>query len=94
MERLRNRELISVSRLAFLLILYPPQNRDNIIVYLKDEFQELKAKTDREKCYIKNHTDLQVHQTQKKCSNAENGLNKEIEVSSSPQPLLKSTCSL
>lgn len=93
-ERLRNRELISVSRLAFLLILYPPQNRDNIIVYLKDEFQELKAKTDREKCYIKNHTDLQVHQTQKKCSNAENGLNKEIEVSSSPQPLLKSTCSL
>uniref|UniRef100_A0A8B9ZFS1 Dynein regulatory complex protein 9 n=1 Tax=Anas platyrhynchos TaxID=8839 RepID=A0A8B9ZFS1_ANAPL len=55
------------------------QNRDNTILYLKEELQELKAKTDMEKCYVKKHTDLQVHQTQKKCSNAENGLNKEIE---------------
>nr|XP_013050450.2 dynein regulatory complex protein 9 isoform X1 [Anser cygnoides]XP_047932801.1 dynein regulatory complex protein 9 isoform X1 [Anser cygnoides]XP_047932802.1 dynein regulatory complex protein 9 isoform X1 [Anser cygnoides] len=55
------------------------QNRDNMIVCLKDEFQEMKAKTDMEKRYIKKSTDLQVHQTQKKCSNAENGLNKEIE---------------
>nr|XP_038039555.1 dynein regulatory complex protein 9 isoform X2 [Anas platyrhynchos] len=55
------------------------QNRDNTILYLKEELQELKAKTDMEKCYVKKHTDLQVHQTQKKCCNAENGLNKEIE---------------
>ncbi|NXI71208.1 DRC9 protein, partial [Anseranas semipalmata] len=54
------------------------QNRDNMIVYLKDELQELKAKTDMENCYMKKSTDLQVHQTQKKCSNAENGLNEEI----------------
>uniref|UniRef100_A0A8B9I4J7 IQ motif containing G n=1 Tax=Anser brachyrhynchus TaxID=132585 RepID=A0A8B9I4J7_9AVES len=60
------------------------QNRDNMIVCLKDEFQEMKAKIDMKKRYIKKSTDLQVHQTQKKCSNAENGLNKEIEVSSSP----------
>lgn len=65
-----------------------------MIVCLKDEFQEMKAKIDMKKRYIKKSTDLQVHQTQKKCSNAENGLNKEIEVSSSPQPLLKSICSL
>ncbi|NXK52971.1 DRC9 protein, partial [Chauna torquata] len=55
------------------------QNRDNMIVYLKDELQELKAKTDMESRYMKKSIDLQVHQTQKKCSNAENRLNKEIE---------------
>ncbi|XP_069648574.1 dynein regulatory complex protein 9 isoform X2 [Haliaeetus albicilla] len=55
------------------------QNRDNMIVYLKDELQEMKAKTDMESCYMKKSTDLQVHQTQKKCSNAENVLHKEIQ---------------
>ncbi|XP_075363191.1 dynein regulatory complex protein 9 isoform X3 [Mycteria americana] len=55
------------------------QNRDNMIVYLKDELQEVKAKTNMESCYMKKSTDLQVHQTQKKCSNAENVLDKEIQ---------------
>ncbi|XP_076197288.1 dynein regulatory complex protein 9 [Aptenodytes patagonicus] len=55
------------------------QNRDNMIVYLKDELQEMKAKTNMEICYMKKSTDLQVHQTQKKCSNAENVLDKEIQ---------------
>ncbi|KAF1517734.1 Dynein regulatory complex protein 9, partial [Eudyptula minor] len=55
------------------------QNRDNMIVYLKDKLQEMKAKTNMEICYMKKSTDLQVHQTQKKCSNAENVLEKEIQ---------------
>ncbi|KAF1400890.1 Dynein regulatory complex protein 9, partial [Spheniscus magellanicus] len=55
------------------------QNRDNMIVYLKDKLQEMKAKTNMEICYMKKSTDLQVHQTQKKCSNAENVLDKEIQ---------------
>ncbi|NXF50379.1 DRC9 protein, partial [Oceanites oceanicus] len=55
------------------------QNRDNMIVYLRDELQEMKAKTNMESCYMKKSTDLQVHQTQKKCSNAENVLDKEIQ---------------
>ncbi|NXQ79849.1 DRC9 protein, partial [Nyctibius grandis] len=55
------------------------QNRDNMIAYLKDEFREMKAKTDMERCYMKKSTDLQVHQTQKKCSNTENVLDKKIQ---------------
>ncbi|XP_075617477.1 dynein regulatory complex protein 9 isoform X3 [Balearica regulorum gibbericeps] len=55
------------------------QNRDNMIAFLKDELQETKAKTNMESCYMKNSTDLQVHQTQKKCSNAEHLLDKEIQ---------------
>jgi len=60
-----------------------------MIVYLKDELKEMKAKTDMERCYVKKSTDLQVHQTQKQCSNAENVLDKEIQVSPSPRPLLE-----
>ncbi|XP_009466777.1 PREDICTED: IQ domain-containing protein G [Nipponia nippon] len=55
------------------------QHRDEMIAYLKDELQEMKAKTNMESCYMKKSTDLQVHQTQKKCSNAENVLDKEIQ---------------
>ncbi|NXX59617.1 DRC9 protein, partial [Scopus umbretta] len=55
------------------------QNQDNMIVYLQDELQEMKAKTNMESCYMKKSTDLQVHQTQKKCSDAENALEKEIQ---------------
>nr|XP_009929549.1 PREDICTED: IQ domain-containing protein G [Opisthocomus hoazin] len=55
------------------------QDRDSMIVYLKDELKEMKAKTDMERCYVKKSTDLQVHQTQKQCSNAENVLDKEIQ---------------
>ncbi|XP_068020021.1 dynein regulatory complex protein 9 isoform X2 [Melanerpes formicivorus] len=55
------------------------QNRDDMIANLKDELQEMKAKTDRESSYAKKSTDVQVHQTQKKCSNTENILEKEIQ---------------
>ncbi|OXB62083.1 hypothetical protein ASZ78_010488 [Callipepla squamata] len=54
------------------------QNRDNVILYLKNELQEMEAKTAMQHCYVKKSTDLQVHQTQKKCSNAEDRLNKEV----------------
>ncbi|NXX12692.1 DRC9 protein, partial [Podargus strigoides] len=55
------------------------QNRDSMIAYLNDKFQETNAKMDMESCYTKKSTDIQVQQTQKKCSNAENILNKEIQ---------------
>ncbi|NXT46794.1 DRC9 protein, partial [Pluvianellus socialis] len=55
------------------------QNRDNMIANLKDELQEMTAKVNMECCYMKKSTDLQVHQTQKKCSNAENALDEEIQ---------------
>ncbi|XP_021250748.1 IQ domain-containing protein G isoform X2 [Numida meleagris] len=55
------------------------QNRDNVILYLKNELQQLEAKAAMEHRYVKKSTDLQVHQAQKKCSNAENRLSKEIE---------------
>ncbi|NWU99079.1 DRC9 protein, partial [Upupa epops] len=55
------------------------QNRDSMIAYLKDKLQEIKAKADTDCCYMKKRTELQVHQTQKKCDNEKNVLNKEIE---------------
>uniref|UniRef100_G1N7P9 Dynein regulatory complex protein 9 n=1 Tax=Meleagris gallopavo TaxID=9103 RepID=G1N7P9_MELGA len=55
------------------------QNRDKVILCLKNELQQMEAKADMEHRYMKKRTDLQVHQVQKKCSNAENRLNKEIE---------------
>ncbi|XP_069720798.1 dynein regulatory complex protein 9 isoform X2 [Phaenicophaeus curvirostris] len=55
------------------------QNRDDMIAYLKDELQEMKAKTDMERRYMKKSTDIQVYQTQKKCRNAEDVLDKEIQ---------------
>ncbi|NXN68460.1 DRC9 protein, partial [Himantopus himantopus] len=55
------------------------QNRDDMIAYLKDKLQEMKAKMNVESCYMKKSTDLQVHQTQKKCNNAENVLDEEIQ---------------
>uniref|UniRef100_A0A8C0GBK8 IQ motif containing G n=1 Tax=Chelonoidis abingdonii TaxID=106734 RepID=A0A8C0GBK8_CHEAB len=57
------------------------QNRNEMIAYLKDQLQEMKAKTDMESRYVKKDTELQVYQTQKKCSNAESDLFNEIEVS-------------
>ncbi|KFP87764.1 PREDICTED: IQ domain-containing protein G [Acanthisitta chloris] len=55
------------------------QNRDKIIDCLKEEFQEMKAKLDIECWYVKKSTDLQVHQTQKKCRNTESILDEEIQ---------------
>ncbi|KAJ7421246.1 IQ domain-containing protein G [Pitangus sulphuratus] len=55
------------------------QNRDKIIDRLKEKLQEKTAKLDTESSYVKKDTDLQIHQTQKKCSKEENALNKEIQ---------------
>ncbi|KFQ56168.1 IQ domain-containing protein G, partial [Nestor notabilis] len=55
------------------------KSRDAMILYLKDELQEMKAKMSMESSYVKKSTDLQFHEIQKKCSNAENVLDKEIQ---------------
>lgn len=55
-----------------------------MILNLKDELQEIKAKVNMESSYVKKSTDLQVHEAQKRCNNAENILDKEIQVSPSP----------
>ncbi|XP_037764725.1 dynein regulatory complex protein 9 isoform X2 [Chelonia mydas] len=55
------------------------QNRNEMIAYLKDQLHEMKAKTDMESRYVKKDTELQIYQTQKKCSNAESDLLNEIE---------------
>ncbi|XP_032081713.1 dynein regulatory complex protein 9 [Thamnophis elegans] len=58
---------------------YELQNRNEMIAYLKDQLQEMKAKTDMENRYVKKDTDLQVAQAQKKCFGTENDLQNEIE---------------
>ncbi|XP_062987824.1 dynein regulatory complex protein 9 [Elgaria multicarinata webbii] len=58
---------------------YELQNRGEMVAYLKDQLQEMKAKTDMENRYVKKDTELQVAQVQKKCSGAENDLQNEIE---------------
>uniref|UniRef100_A0A8C5RUP5 Dynein regulatory complex protein 9 n=1 Tax=Laticauda laticaudata TaxID=8630 RepID=A0A8C5RUP5_LATLA len=58
---------------------YELQNRNEMIAYLKDQLQEMKAKTDMENRYVKKNTDLQVAQVQKKCFATENDLQNEIE---------------
>ncbi|NWS76324.1 DRC9 protein, partial [Crotophaga sulcirostris] len=55
------------------------QNRDDTIAYLKDKLEEMKVRMDMESRYMKKSTDLQIYQTQKKCSNAESVLDKEIQ---------------
>ncbi|XP_061493548.1 dynein regulatory complex protein 9 isoform X1 [Rhineura floridana] len=58
---------------------YELQNRNEMIAYLKDQLQEMKAKTDMENRYVKKDTELQVAQMQKKCFGAENDQQNEIE---------------
>ncbi|NXP91588.1 DRC9 protein, partial [Passerina amoena] len=55
------------------------QSRDAVIDRLKDKLQEITAKVDTESNYLKKNTDLQIQLTQKKCSSAENALEKEIQ---------------
>ncbi|KAI1235909.1 IQ domain-containing protein G [Lamprotornis superbus] len=55
------------------------QNRDEAIDRLKDKLQENTAKWNTESYYMKRNTDLQIHLTQRKCSNAEIALEKEIQ---------------
>ncbi|CAI9175604.1 unnamed protein product [Rangifer tarandus platyrhynchus] len=55
------------------------QNRNEYIAHLKDQLQEMKAKTNMENRYMKRNTELQISQTQKKCSKTEERLLEEIE---------------
>ncbi|XP_076974186.1 dynein regulatory complex protein 9 isoform X3 [Tamandua tetradactyla] len=55
------------------------QSRNEYIAHLKDQLQEMKAKTNMEIRYMKRNTDLQISQTQKKCNKTEELLLDEIE---------------
>ncbi|XP_075717965.1 dynein regulatory complex protein 9 isoform X1 [Rhinoderma darwinii] len=55
------------------------QNRTELIAHLKDQLQEMKAKTSIEGKYVKKDTELQVSQTQKKCNIAESDLQLELQ---------------
>ncbi|XP_022423632.1 dynein regulatory complex protein 9 [Delphinapterus leucas] len=55
------------------------QSRHEYIAHLKDQLQEMKAKTNMENRYMKRNAELQISQTQKKCSKTEELLLEEIE---------------
>lgn len=55
------------------------QRRNEYIAHLKDQLQEMKAKTNLENLYMKRNTELQISQTQKKCHKTEELLFEEIE---------------
>ncbi|XP_038606316.1 dynein regulatory complex protein 9 isoform X2 [Tachyglossus aculeatus] len=55
------------------------QSQKEHIAYLKDQLQEMKAKTNMESRYVKKTTELQIVQTQNKCDRAEENLLDEIE---------------
>ncbi|XP_056421547.1 dynein regulatory complex protein 9 isoform X1 [Hyla sarda] len=55
------------------------QSRTELIAHLKDQLQEMKAKTGMEGKYVKKDTELQVSQTQKKCSIGESNLQMELQ---------------
>ncbi|XP_045857428.1 dynein regulatory complex protein 9 isoform X2 [Meles meles] len=55
------------------------QSRNEYIAHLRDQLQEMKAKTNMENRYMKRNTELQISQTQKKCNRAEELLLEEIE---------------
>nr|XP_055171896.1 dynein regulatory complex protein 9 isoform X2 [Nyctereutes procyonoides] len=55
------------------------QSQNEYVAHLKDQLQEMKAKTNMENRYMKRNTDLQISQTQKKCNRTEELLLEEIE---------------
>ncbi|XP_006869441.1 PREDICTED: IQ domain-containing protein G [Chrysochloris asiatica] len=55
------------------------QSQNEYIAHLKDQLQEVKAKTNMESCYMKKNTELCISQTHKKCNKAEELLLDEIE---------------
>lgn len=55
------------------------QDRNEMIAHLKDQLQEMKAKTNMEGKYSKKCTEVRVAQTQKKCSIEEKNMKDEIE---------------
>ncbi|XP_058282109.1 dynein regulatory complex protein 9 isoform X2 [Hylobates moloch] len=55
------------------------QSQKEYIANLKDQLQEMKAKSNLENRYMKTNTELQISQTQKKCNRTEELLLEEIE---------------
>ncbi|XP_023584447.1 dynein regulatory complex protein 9 [Trichechus manatus latirostris] len=55
------------------------QSQNEYIAHLKDQLQEIKAKTNMESCYTKKNTELQIAQAHKKFNKAEELLLEEIE---------------
>lgn len=51
-----------------------------MIAHLKDQLQEMKAKTSMEKKYIKKVCTVSVSQTQKMCNTGEKALKDDIDV--------------
>ena len=58
------------------------QQRNEMISHLKDQLQEMTAKTKMEGKYLKKSAEVAVAQTQKKCQISEKAMQDEIEVSS------------
>lgn len=56
------------------------QDRNEMIAHLKDQLQEMKAKSSMEGKYVKKCSEVSVAQTQKKCSIKERELTKEAKV--------------
>ncbi|PIK45514.1 hypothetical protein BSL78_17618 [Apostichopus japonicus] len=56
------------------------QQRNQMIAHLKDQLQEMKAKTNMEGKYIQKDAEVAVNQTQKKCTLVEKQLKEEIEL--------------
>lgn len=56
------------------------QQRNEMIAHLKDQLQEMKAKTNMEGKYIKKCAEVAVAQTQKRCNMSEKDMKDEIEV--------------
>uniref|UniRef100_A0A8C5QPK2 Dynein regulatory complex protein 9 n=1 Tax=Leptobrachium leishanense TaxID=445787 RepID=A0A8C5QPK2_9ANUR len=54
------------------------QNCNELIAHLKDQLQEMIAKTNMDIKYAKKDTDLQIYQTQKKCSISESNLQQNL----------------
>ncbi|MEE6509641.1 hypothetical protein FKM82_027100 [Ascaphus truei] len=77
-ERQRARRL-SLAGLCLHTSFRFPQSRSELIAHLKDQLQEMKAKTGMEGKYVQKDTELQVSQTQKKCSIAESQLQTEFQ---------------
>ncbi|XP_017720982.1 PREDICTED: IQ domain-containing protein G isoform X3 [Rhinopithecus bieti] len=55
------------------------QSQNEYIANLKDQLQEMKAKSNLENRYMKTNTELQIAQTQRKCNRTEELLLEEIE---------------
>ncbi|XP_041038644.1 dynein regulatory complex protein 9 [Carcharodon carcharias] len=56
------------------------QHKNEMIAHLKDQMQEMKAKTAMEGKYMKKNAELQVFQAQKKCADEENKLQEDVQL--------------